>query len=1165
MPSWVTDNNFTQGDPIPPNQVASGSGSSSNTQAPSLAVPTPRSSTLEGKSVGLGLRIVEAGKGGRMHSPIVLSPDPSPPPDAMTNDENAVDAMTSPVNGDIAMSESSPDKQPQPLNPDTDAKRGSVGNPIEVAPTPGTENVPTSTSTITKSLSTSIAAPGQQTTSSSSPTVSSNAVAGPSTHRNQTIEVLNHDTAALAPTFSSSTAQPPQPLQANANEIDEFEVQTRGGQTVRCRVSTAYANQVHVLTSQDGASLPITKKELLKLQTQRQSKQQPQQQPRYQQQQPNQQQQPQIEHHHLQGLHNSPAQAAQTGRQSFLSTSSTSQQQQNRGAQPQPRASPLQPAVSTSQLNVPHTFAAAASPAIGPPARPASAARSTSQSQPAGLTNSPVATIQQRPEINMIRSRRNEALQAIAAHLSEAWNVLQIVDNQTFNEMNQFVGLFTQLPQQPAVPQATAANVSRLQTQLSEEREKVADKERTVVFVTESMMSLKTQLTEANEKVQLAVDQKDKSQHELQTMRQALEMSRLQINELMKRAGPTAEGNMRERKLDEEVRKLTAEKEAAMAEIPKLLAGRDELHRKELAKVQESHAKQVERIHSAHAERVQNIKNVILNHPKQPSSPTNQQAQSASASSNVTMSDDAHTAELAKLRENLKKNNQKMAELEEGRRKEVAELRAQLDPSNSSREKMKELSRKHVAREKELMEQKSTADKEIDGLTTKIKDLERQIAIAADSADSDTITRRALEKVLDWGENIQRLMGKDVYISGQSGEMERAEAFCASLQSVFSELQAKGNDKESNNAAEKIGELEKQLSGKTDTLKAMDELLTKQNQSVAALKKQLEEVESSLAAKESELETYVADLMLVQDETVPKVNEFRAERDALIREKQTWQAQLDDRSRAIVRLTEEMDDMKRQLDEVNDQLLTTSDERVRDRDELSAMERQLDQLREEKAQWKERTKVVKAELKAMKNDPTNASTSAKVTVKEEVPETTGPSQLKSSQTTPPRGPVSNRRGAQVTPLFLPRDDNDSESQPSTQTHTIGIHPPVRKRRRVESPEGNIPAATQNNSAIPTPSGSVEPIVRPVDRKWVEKNIGVCTQVAGGETRCKLCFVQEKKFAGSNGRPLPTMNDMSPLPSNWDRAKIVDHLLGHQSVLRKLKDKRVKEGKEVASP
>ena len=62
----------------------------------------------------------------------------------------------------------------------------------------------------------------------------------------------------------------------------------------------------------------------------------------------------------------------------------------------------------------------------------------------------------------------------------------------------------------------------------------------------------------------------------------------------------------------------------------------------------------------------------------------------------------------------------------------------------------------------------------------------------------------------------------------------------------------------------------------------------------------------------------------------------------------------------------------------------------------------------------------------------------------------------------------------------------------------------------------------------------------------------------------LCSVEYKKEQKANGVPdsgLGEVKDRPPLPGNLSEAEVVKHVMEHQSVLRRLKDKVVREDRE----
>ncbi|WVW86996.1 hypothetical protein I302_109052 [Kwoniella bestiolae CBS 10118] len=173
----------------------------------------------------------------------------------------------------------------------------------------------------------------------------------------------------------------------------------------------------------------------------------------------------------------------------------------------------------------------------------------------------------------------------------------------------------------------------------------------------------------------------------------------------------------------------------------------------------------------------------------------------------------------------------------------------------------------------------------------------------------------------------------------------------------------------------------------------------------------------------------------------------------------------------------------------------------------------------------------------------------------------------SSQATPSVPPTR----VAGTPLFLPNEEED-ESQSQTQSTpsvSASVQRPVKKRKMVvDSEDEGTPGLEVTISTSRAPSVASDrpaPSFKPVSREWVRKNIGITTQRSGGRVRCKLCFVDQKKALPADRLKTFKVEDIAPLELGIDNERVLDHVLTHKYTLRRLKDKRVRDGKDRASP
>ncbi|WVQ95994.1 hypothetical protein IAU59_003094 [Kwoniella sp. CBS 9459] len=453
---------------------------------------------------------------------------------------------------------------------------------------------------------------------------------------------------------------------------------------------------------------------------------------------------------------------------------------------------------------------------------------------------------------------------------------------------------------------------------------------------------------------------------------------------------------------------------------------------------------------------------------------------------------------------------------------------------------------------------------------------------------------------------------KDIGVYAQA-KTKASEETAEQVRSLTSELAGVKVD---------LAQKEKQLEEKLQALDAAQSELKNKEEEFAEVTAYSKGLESSLDEMRAEAATLEARPRLSSGEdegdTKREVDQLRSERDKLAKVVKGQESEIE-------RLEQDVEAEREKVSTAETSLKEGMNAQFAQQAEAHKLEKDNGDLKAERNKWREEARKAQEQLRmTTKNqvdikpdvteiEKTSASTKA-LQPKPPMPPS-AQSQISSPQSerrTLPSSQLSSapaseptRKRIAQTPLFLPgNEDDESQSKPSRQPASSQVSEtvprpgpgPAKKRRRVMSEDGSpnieivsLPMSRISSGAGPSATGSTVGntaiaidrkeasaptsegggTIRPVSREWITKNLGICiqkTSVKGSADliRCKLCFVNEKKAASAEGRKID-LEATEPLPTNWSRPELIDHLAGHQETLRRLKDKRVREGKEPPSP
>ncbi|WWC65777.1 uncharacterized protein I303_108399 [Kwoniella dejecticola CBS 10117] len=347
-----------------------------------------------------------------------------------------------------------------------------------------------------------------------------------------------------------------------------------------------------------------------------------------------------------------------------------------------------------------------------------------------------------------------------------------------------------------------------------------------------------------------------------------------------------------------------------------------------------------------------------------------------------------------------------------------------------------------------------------------------------------------------------------------------------------------------------------------------------------------------------------------------------AEKEGLQAEKDELLGQLSERREEIKELKKEIEEKQATVDNAETQIREAMDKQFEQREGYVAAENELksqrDQLKEAIKKLEEELKTlkqnspkIKAELVFRPSAPNRHSPSSSlgrpVARNQQIINSNGkrPSSQLSTSTpaskiaersaspdillfdsqpphTPRQGlPTSSQpghRNLSNTPLFFNNEESTDRSisqtpdTPGLSQSVQGLRPKKRQKRIIDgehdegTPAPEVRAIPKAASVTPSVAGSAYSVLsyKPVSDDWVKQNIGLCLHRSHGKVRCKLCFVAEKRAETPRKQDMK-LEDMEPLPAGLSEDELLGHLKTHGATLRRLKIKRVREGKEEASP
>ncbi|WRT69627.1 uncharacterized protein IL334_006616 [Kwoniella shivajii] len=457
----------------------------------------------------------------------------------------------------------------------------------------------------------------------------------------------------------------------------------------------------------------------------------------------------------------------------------------------------------------------------------------------------------------------------------------------------------------------------------------------------------------------------------------------------------------------------------------------------------------------------------------------------------------------------------------------------------------------------------------------------------------------------------------------------QAHQFQKSMQAVFDEINKKTPGKEQDEEKRKelqikVQELETSLAANMKTMlsketelqatvKGLEETKNKLSEAEKKVSSMAEEMEKQMTSLDDlkaeyqvDLQTGEKDSSATKEEHAQLINErdslieqvekqkeaFNTLRDELKAEKESLLVQINDQKEEIERLEEELEVEQGKVDTAESAMREAMDKQYEQKDNFDSMENELRELKEQRNRWKEDAKRLESELQsAPKAKPASKDDDATQAIPGPGPSSSAsrrrPSTYVHTSTSIPHGasqspalkpstlsqssrPPSTSINAQ--PLFLPNEEAEESQTPPTSLGLSVVR--SKKRRRVAdvgddddvSPEPDA-SKSKAPSVAPSATDSTVSILayKPVTTKWIEKNMKIFILEKNGTSICKLCFVNQRKAAPPERAKQMTVDETKPLKAGISKEGLLTHVSSHGETLRRLKNKRVKEGKEPASP
>ncbi|WWC95755.1 hypothetical protein V866_002621 [Kwoniella sp. B9012] len=509
---------------------------------------------------------------------------------------------------------------------------------------------------------------------------------------------------------------------------------------------------------------------------------------------------------------------------------------------------------------------------------------------------------------------------------------------------------------------------------------------------------------------------------------------------------------------------------------------------------------------------------------------------------------------------------------------EEIQSKAQSRPEGGDQEKVKEL-------EGSIQTLSNNLQANLNALlakTTQLDDTTKNLHVARDQL---TASEKTLREEVDQRKETRKSLGESqaaeraktnqleelkkkldqatTSLQEQTSELERVTGIKAEVQAKLIEVENRPREIEEESSAR-----EKFYSSSIDELRTEYEIDGVANdKDDPEIKKQVESLKETIERLEKEKEDLQKDLENEQD------NVDRAE-EAM---RDTMNKQHKQRENYI--------ELEKELETVKEEKHGLEDEMKRLQDQLSDIKRT-------------NSRVVKDKENDFEIVPGPASTSTSKAVPKTRPESllftpdpkksdtssispvVRPSPLSQSQPSTSQATPANNKPA-GTPLFLPNEeeeDSRSQSVPTPSVLASTQRPYKRKRllndesddeERLNVKPGSGLELSVSASRPPSVANSVTSVpastYKPVSREWIKDHLGITTQKNGDRVRCKLCFVVEKKNQSLEKSRTFKVEDIQPLPLGINEEKLLDHIASHGEILRRLKNKRVKDGKDRPSP
>ncbi|WWC92736.1 uncharacterized protein L201_007695 [Kwoniella dendrophila CBS 6074] len=490
-----------------------------------------------------------------------------------------------------------------------------------------------------------------------------------------------------------------------------------------------------------------------------------------------------------------------------------------------------------------------------------------------------------------------------------------------------------------------------------------------------------------------------------------------------------------------------------------------------------------------------------------------------------------------------------------------------------------------------------------------------QVLMGKDIDSNDNTDAKPSEKADRFQKSMQNVF-EEIRSKDQSNEPNEAkvEELKEKITELEKNLQANLNallskSTQYDDTLKLLEENKNNLSKVEQTLKEKDEELIKIKEEVKGKDEELKAKEEELKSRQQSIQSMMDDMRTEYEvderKTTKDVEEITKQKDDLVSERDSLKSQVDRQTEDIQTLKRDVESEREKVELAETQMREAMDNQFKQWENKNETEQELKDIKEQRKKLKEEVTKLQSEIDALKktikdfkdeddiqivsglgstaNSSINRLKSSSSNLTPNRSGSNTPSQASaakpssSSKLQAPKPPVASQATPPIsqkrsngTPLFFANEEEDEAQTPSKTGNSSEVKRPAKKRKLIaddeddeDTPGPDISVVSQ--AASISDSMQSVPTHKPVANEWIRQKVKMLTLRSGNRIRCKLCFSEEKKKKSPEEAKKFKFEDIYPLPLGFTESQIFEHVKSHTVTLRRLRDKRVKEGKETASP